>query len=339
MIGSPSVANRPCIGRLALLGPTAALLLTTACGTPAPASASPPAATKRSGPTPVADHKTTGEAPTSYTSPHLGRDITLLPGVFPPQEAEGYVLPFMEEHAHLFAGKRVYEIGTGAGLISLYAARLGATRVVCTDISAEAIACVRKNAYDLGYAEIIEPRLVPATDMSAYSVLAPDEVFDTIISNPPYSLDLDADRNTALVDRGDLGFSIVRGLERHLAQDGVAALFYATLFYHDAMEKFARWSGYEVHGHTALGMAPWEMEPLFNMYLRRLLEAENVPVDAFRFYKEELPYASVVDNRGPLPLFVGGGDAAPAKRAYRGFLTIRRAGQAHRDGGGKPTSR
>ncbi len=272
---------------------------------------------------PVADHKTPAGDPVDYASPHLGTSITLLPGVFPPQEAEGYVLPFMTDHKELFAGKRVYEIGTGSGLISLYAAQLGAAKVVCTDISPIAIECVRRNAERLGVTDRVEARLVPASDMSAYSVLRPGEVFDTIISNPPYSLDLDASHNTALVDNGDLGFSIVRGLPRHLAKDGTVALFYATLFFHDVMEKFAVHCGYEVRGHTAMGMAPWELEPLFNMYLRRLLVSEGLPPDAFRFYKDQLPYATVVDNRAPHAL-VGElmPEGAPPK-TFRGFLTIR----------------
>lgn len=271
----------------------------------------------------VADFKVPAGEPVEYMSPTLGAAITLLPGVFPPNEAEGYVLPFMTDHPALFAGKRVYEIGTGSGLISLYAAHLGAAKVVCTDISPIAIECVRANAERLGYADRIEARLVPASDMSAYSVLGPMETFDVIISNPPYSLDLDAEHNTALVDNGDLGFSIVRGLDKHLAPDGTATLFYATLFFHDAMEKFASWSGYEVRGHTAMGMSPWELEPLFNLYLRRLLEAEGLPKDAMRFRKEELPYATVVDNRAPHPL-IGELGTDPAPKTYRGFLTIRR---------------
>ncbi len=296
-------------------------MVVVAAGCAAPDAKPAPTAAKPA-PSPVADLKTTGE-PQPYASATLGAELTLLPGVFPPQEAEQYVLPFMTEHKHLFAGKRVYEIGTGSGLISLYAARLGASHVICTDISDTAIACVRLNAEKLGVANVIDARLVPASDMSAYSVLRAGETFDTLISNPPYSLDLDAAHNTALVDNGDLGFSIIRGLDKHLAKDGVAALFYATLFYHGAMEKFARWSGFEVRAHAAMGMSPWELEPLFNTYLTRLLAQEKVPQDAFRFYKEELPYGVVVDNRGPSAL-VGPPVPVASAKTWRGFLTITR---------------
>lgn len=294
-------------------------LILSACGS-APAPRQPAAVAS-----PVADDKTLAQQ--TFYSERLGAEMTLLAGVFPPQEAEGYVLPFLADHPQLFRDKVVFEIGTGSGLISLFAAKLGARKVICSDISETALACVRLNAEKLGYAAIIEPRLVPAHDMSAYSVLKPGEKFDTLISNPPYSLDLDADHNTALVDNGDLGFSIIRGLDAHLAEDGTAALFYATLFFHGAMEKFARYSGFDVRAHTAMGMAPWELEPLFNHYLARLLEAEKLPKDAFRFYKEELPFASVFDNRGPSALV---GPPVPKEQAkvWRGFMTIRRKAPA-----------
>ena len=281
------------------------------------ACAAPDAAAPR---LPVADLKTEG-VPEEFASVHLDGTLLLYPGVFPPHEAEQLVLPFMGDHRALFEGKRVFEIGTGSGIISLYAAQLGAARVVCSDISPNAIASVRANAVRLGFDDVIDARLVPADDIGAFSVVADDEVFDVVISNPPYALDLDADYNTALVDKGDLGLSIVDGLAAHLAPDGVAALFYGTLFYHHVIVKYARWRGYEVRTHVPLGLTPWAMEALFNLYLRRLLEREGLPTDAFRFYKEELPYAASV-VKGPQPPLLGDGETAD--KVYSGFLTIRR---------------
>jgi predicted RNA methylase len=256
-----------------------------------------------------------------FTSAYLASPLQLYEGVFPPTEAEVYVLPFMTDHPELFRGKRVYEIGTGSGIIALYAAQLGATAVVCTDISTNALTSVRRNAERMGFADIIDARLVPESDMSAYSTVKAGEVFDTIISNPPYALDLDATRNTPVVDKGDLGFSIVRGFKQHLAPDGIATLFYNTLFYHHVMVKFARYEGYEVRTHTPLGMSPYSFNALFNLYLERLLEHEQIPSGAFRFEREELPYAIVVDEAEHVPLI---GEGKVAKKVYRGFMTIRR---------------
>ena len=78
---------------------------------------------------------TVREEPLRFRSSHLEAEIVVLPGVFLPGEAEDDVLPVMAAHRDWFRGKSVLEIGTGSGIIALYAARLGATRVVATDIS------------------------------------------------------------------------------------------------------------------------------------------------------------------------------------------------------------
>lgn len=145
-----------------------------------------------------------------YPSKYFESPITVLPGVFYPVEAEKYVLPMFEEYADLFKGASVLEIGTGSGIISLYAAKLGARKVVSTDINPIAIECATLNAKRLGFSSVMEARLVPTDDMSAFSVIREDEAFDLIVSNPPYQLDLDATSNTAVVDTGVLGMSLMR---------------------------------------------------------------------------------------------------------------------------------
>ena len=183
--------------------------------------------------------------------------------------------------------RTVLDIGVGSGIISLYAALLGAERVVSTDINPAALEATRLNAAEIGVADLIETRLVSGNDISAYSVIQPGERFDFILSNPPYWLDLDTARNNASLDRGDLGFSIVRGLENHLAPDGIAILLYDPIFYHNAMVKFARYSGYEVRHHNPIRLDGMEGRILFNSYLARLLEHEGIEPDAFRFDSRE----------------------------------------------------
>jgi methylase of polypeptide subunit release factors len=222
-----------------------------------------------------------------FYSKYLKAELVIPPGVFMPGEAEHKVLPLLSKHADMFKGKRVMEIGTGSGPISLFAAMNGAAKVVSTDISPEAIAAITANAERLGVSDIIDARLVSLDDMGAYSVIGEDEQFDIIISNPPYALDLDAPTNTAATDNGELGFSIVRGFEQHLAPGGISLLFYDSLFYHQVMMKFARYEGYAVNSHSPKGLYTWAAETLFNSYLRRLLEKENMDVDSFRFVRDE----------------------------------------------------
>ncbi|MBS94489.1 MAG: hypothetical protein CL799_08635 [Chromatiales bacterium] len=207
--------------------------------------------------------------------------------MFWPNEAEVKMLPIMSRNKQFFEGKTVMEIGTGSGIVSLYAAQLGAKKVVATDISPEAIAAANANAEGLGLSDIVDFRLVPLDDMSAYSVIDENESFDVIISNPPYALDLDAPVNTAAVDTGDLGFSIIRGLDKHLNKDGITILFYGSMFYHGVMAKFARYSGYDVRNHDSVVLYRWEAETLFNSYMSKLLEREHVDPNAFVFDHEK----------------------------------------------------
>lgn len=275
-----------------------------------------------------------------FESAYLDGQIVVLPGVFHPQEAEETVLPLLQAHAELFRDKVVLEIGTGSGINSLYAAQLGARRVVATDINEAAVETARRNAEALGFSDRIEVRRVPLSDMSAYSVIRAGEIFDVILSNPPYSLDLDASGNDAVTDTGDLGFSIIRGLDTHLAPQGVALLLYASLFYHEVMVKFARYEGFAVRRDPSPVLTPWEAGTLFNAYLARLLDREGVDPDAFRFdWREEEAFARLgvrppggtrldrvrwalagEDTSGLEPLFPGD---EPGR--YPGWIAIRRS--------------
>ena len=265
--------------------------------------------------------------PAKFSSTHLEHEITVLPGVFFPLEAARNVLPLMKTNAELFPGKSVLEIGVGSGIISLYAASLGARRVVSTDINPAALETTRRNAAELGFADRIETRLVPESDISAYSVIRPDERFDVILSNPPYSLDLDVAANDACTDRGDLGFSIVRGLDDHLAPGGIAIMLYNSSFYHNAMVEFARYRGHQVRNHHPIGLTSTETRVLFNSYLARLLEREGVEPDAFRFDGHEGPplRSLFLRNRVLLQEHIDYEPLLPGDEEYRpGLMVIER---------------
>jgi len=266
--------------------------------------------------------------PLEWRSKHLQATMNVPAGVFHPHEGEWAVGPLVKNNAELFKGKRVMEIGTGSGVISLMAAKQGAAKVVSTDINPKAIQSVTSNAEALGYGDILEARLVSLDDMSAYAVLNDGEQFDIIISNPPFALDLDAPGNDAVTDNGELGFSIVNGLEEHLAPNGTVILLYDSLFYHQFMVKYAAYKGYDVRNNNPNGMYGWAAEVLFNTYLERLLESENVPLDAFSFNYHtdealEIRYLRnfALDPKqiNYQPLF----DPPSKQRYYPGFLVIR----------------
>jgi predicted RNA methylase len=253
----------------------------------------------------------------SFASACLPKDITVLPGVFRPDEAEALVVPLLRQHSELFAGRAVLEIGTGSGLIGLCAAELGAAHVVVTDINPEAVECARRNAESLGLAATVDARLVPERDPSAFSVIGRSEAFDVILSNPPYSLDLDAPRDTAVVENGDLGFSILRGLPTHLRPRGVCLLLYNSFFFHNVMVRYARQLGYDVRHQSPDILSPWETEALFNSYLERLLAAQGEDPRAFRFDWRQENFALFAPSQ-PQPLL-----ADYPTGSYPGMIVIR----------------
>jgi methylase of polypeptide subunit release factors len=267
--------------------------------------------------------------PLQWKSKHLKGAVLNVPaGVFNPHEGEWTFGPLMKNNPDLFKGKRVMEIGTGSGIISLMAAKHGAVKVVSTDINPKAIESVTKNAEALGYGDIIDARLVSLDDISAYAVIEDGEQFDVIVSNPPFALDLDAPGNDAVTDTGELGFSIVRGLEEHLAPNGHVIMLYDSLFYHQVMVKYAEYKGYDVRYNNPNGMYGWAAEALFNNYLKRLLESENEPEDAisFNYHTDESLEIRYLRNFAldPTqfayqPLF----DPPSKQRYYPGFLVIR----------------
>ncbi|MBL8811314.1 MAG: 50S ribosomal protein L11 methyltransferase [Planctomycetaceae bacterium] len=83
-------------------------------------------------------------------------------------------------------GATVLEIGTGSGLVSLCCLQSGAATAVATDLNPSAVANARENAKLLGLGDRLNVREVPRRDPAAWTVIAPDETFDFIISNPPW---------------------------------------------------------------------------------------------------------------------------------------------------------
>ena len=110
----------------------------------------------------------------------LGQRITVLPHVYVPSD-QSVIDLFAENAIGEVENREVLDVGTGTGVLALVAAKLGAGRVVATDISRSAVENARQNVEKLGFQNAIDVR-------DAGNLFTPvhDESFDLIIFNPPW---------------------------------------------------------------------------------------------------------------------------------------------------------
>ncbi len=100
--------------------------------------------------------------------------LSLAPGVFPPDD----YAPREVRRMRIAPGEEVLDVGCGSGLFGLAAARMGASRVLLTDIDPRAVRCALANA---------RLNRLPAVEGRAGDLFAPcrGERFDAIIGNLP----------------------------------------------------------------------------------------------------------------------------------------------------------
>jgi release factor glutamine methyltransferase len=138
-------------------------------------------------------------------------------GVQPPKAGS----LFFCRHLAFRPGQRVLELGTGAGLAAVLAARAGCG-VVATDVVPEAVACARENALLNGVADRVDVRLG-----DCYAPVA-GMTFDLICANPPQMPTppgRDRDDPAAAADNGGVdGWEVldrvIQGAPAHLVPGG-----------------------------------------------------------------------------------------------------------------------
>lgn len=69
-----------------------------------------------------------------------------------------FMCDFLKRNSELVKGKRVLELGSGTGIVGLYAAKLGATHVTLTDFIDFNIECIKTNIKENGLGPVTEPR-------------------------------------------------------------------------------------------------------------------------------------------------------------------------------------
>lgn len=140
----------------------------------------------------------------------------------------GVFSPTRTEYVSLVAaaprpiGKRVYELGTGTGVLACLLAQEAAAHVVATDLDPRAVACARENVERLGLSDRIE---VQERD------LFPEGTADLIVFNPPWIPETPrTPMDRAIYDPGGALLSrFLEGVSAHLAPGGEAWLVISDL--------------------------------------------------------------------------------------------------------------
>jgi len=198
------------------------------------------------------------------------KDIVQFETVF--WEAEDSVsLRKLIRETNLVQGKRVLEIGTGTGLISLCCLQAGARAVVATDINPQAVANAQYNCFQLDMpstTEKFDVRLVAADNSGAFAVIASQEQFDIIISNPPWEDgEVQKVADYAFIDtQFELLESIMAGLDQHLTANGETYLAYGCV---TAIREIYRRA--ERHGLQVEKLDERELDDLEDLFLPGML--------------------------------------------------------------------
>lgn len=105
-----------------------------------------------------------------------GEGFLVLPKVFPPRGDSRLMI----DNMGVRRGTSVLDMGTGSGVLAIFAVLRGARAAVALDISPDAVRNATENARRHGLQDIVEARL-----SDGFSAVAASETFDLMIANLP----------------------------------------------------------------------------------------------------------------------------------------------------------
>lgn len=173
--------------------------------------------------------------------------------------------------------KRILDIGTGTGLLSLMLAQKCDALIHGIDINAEAVEVARFNVEQSPWADRIE------VFQSSVQNFAPTEKYDLIVSNPPfYTTDVVAPEKGRALARHDLSLNIsdlVISIDRLMSQDGCCYVIYpieqSKVFEDDALSR-----GMSVARRLYISSSP-ESQPI--RIIMKVCRAKSIAEDDYLF--------------------------------------------------------
>ncbi len=175
------------------------------------------------------------------------KKISVFPGVYEPAEDTWLLLDYIEFLGSIgkLRGAKFLEIGCGCGVVSIRAAMLGAN-VLAVDINPLAVENTIQNAKKLG----VELR---AKVSDLFSNV--DGTFDVVVFNPPY---IPENPTHPASDPAWSGMedmrtvkTFLRGVPKHLREDGVFGIVLSSLSDVDSLIEYAKNVGIDLVKRSA----------------------------------------------------------------------------------------
>lgn len=177
--------------------------------------------------------------PEGRTVRYLDREFLVYPDTFWPFADS---LPLVR-HFRVEPGESVLDVGTGSGVIAVFACYRGAARVLGLDINPAAIRSATHNAQVHGFVDRLELR---RSDL--FEALGADEQFDVITANLPFRNKPAHD--VVAMSQWDTGFAtntrFFEGVGRHLKAGGRIYFVQSNFGEIEAMQRLAQAAGLRV---------------------------------------------------------------------------------------------
>lgn len=179
-----------------------------------------------------------------YTVTILGKEFIVYPNVFSPKYFNDTEL--FAKNIPVMKGDTLLEIGPGTGIISIFAALKGVSKVVAVDINPDAVKNTKENVKKHGLEDIVDVR-----EGNLYDPIRPEEKFDAIFWNTPFGLIEEGDISNLEKAVYDPGYRsterFIKEAKEHLRENGRLYIgFSSTLGRLDLIERFVKDVGMEL---------------------------------------------------------------------------------------------